>query len=425
MSRREIKQLAENELKPYDIDDYDISDVGGGYWLEWRKDGKKNGLNLPRDINIPRAKENFRGLLKRQLESAGISKLDSDKIRIDDQLREIERRLKIIDERLDLFSKEVESGSELSLTAASEVESLKAGLLGLLGQGATKKEPAPEPQKVVPIQRPEPIKPVERPEEPKKVAAKGLTALEQLRIKARADAIAEIFDQDLFDIDDFEGHILRFIHKCGPQTAHDLRQEQGGPWRSADRVTDLLQDMEAKGLLRFIIVHGQMERKYAITNKGIEALAPEPEDVIEPVAPVPLGSVEEMINPTPALRVVDQDIPFPPQRRILTPIAASPQPKPVAYPKEGPEPSFKEKLVRYMYGKGPLTLMELRHAGLGNGYKSELGNLMDAAKRGANGVVKNTGSHWVLTTEGRNMAIKLTQASQPVENHDLRRQFVK
>ena len=390
MSRKELIQLAENELKPYDITDYDISEVGGGFKLFWRHNGKGNNLHLPRDVNIPRAKENFRTELRRQLQSAGIEKLDSDKIAINDQLKDLLRRLDTVEGRLDLFSKEVESSVELSLEAASGVDNIRAGLMGILG--AAKPEPVPEP-KVIPMPRPEPKQPQPAiPDEPKKIAAKGLDALEPVRNQKWAEVVERIDAE--FELDDVEGRILYFLHECGPVTPYDLKVSR--VWRSTDSVTRFLDTMEADKLVRYLAA----QKKWGITNEGIQALADEPEEA-QPIE-----------TPKPTLTVVSSG------PRVLETIpAALPTPSDL---------NVMDALLVYLYknpGKSTVELKATQSQTVLKGYgvENELSILTSRAATLGFAANAGRGKPWFLTPLGRDRVVGLLKGHV---HSDQRRQFV-
>ena len=401
MSKKELIRLAENELSQYDVDDYEILDDGSSPRLYWRKGGKKNDLFLPKDNANPRSRDNFRTQLKRQLESAGIPKLDSDKIHVLDQIRKVTLRQDALDERFDMVSGESQASTEMVLDLGPRVEHMEAFLSSMFSHfanGAAKPkmpmpEPEPEPErKVVPLQRPEPPRPIEQPEPERRKAAKGLEALEPVRNEKWARVVAQIDNE--FEIDDLEGRVLYFLHECGPASPHDLKVS--GLWRSTDSATRFLNDLEAKKWTRYLVA----QKQWGITNEGIAALADAEEDFVEPVAPVPLVSTEAMLSgyspPAPVLSIV------PKQPRIL----------PVTQRSMPPGLSVVDELLIYLYWNGPKTTKEMRAEGV-RGYEGTSGDKNDVASAASmargSGYVHQEQRYgpWQLTAIGRTQAMRV------------------
>ena len=426
MSKTELTKLVEDELRPYGIDGFNFKKGTGDInYLVLRVDNKEHDVYAPRSASNKHEVAIFRTKLHKKLRDLGIFRLDPEvnRVHANDRIAECERRDSVHEDRLAAMEEMLLEGLaklEPFMNVAPLLEPFMRAVSGGAVSGP-KVAPAPasppEPQKNEPIPfptiKPTP-RPVERPEEPKKVAAKGLDALEELRLNTRAEALAEVARD--FEIDDFEGHILHFIHKCGPQTAHDLRWEQGGPWKSADRVTDLLDEMESKRLLRRVIVDGRVERKYALTNKGIEELAGESIDEVEAVAPVPLASTEAMLNPPrPALTVVPTER----SPRVLAPSVAS-LPTPL-------DLNVMDALIVYLYKNPGKTTVELRltqgETGLkGYGVENDLTILTSRAATLGFAANSGRGKPWFLTPLGREKAEGLLRGQI---HSEVRRQFVK
>ena len=322
MSKAELYALAAKELELYGVDfdgckiqTKDGSGPQGGFVLFWKHNNKSGRVGMPHDSSNPGEAKIFRSTLKKSMREAGIEPRQEDATlaevdNLKGRIEQIEQSLKELgttySTRIEGLAEEVKTVSELALEKAAQMENIVGLFHGLMAA----KPIVPEP-KIVPKQSEYPkvaIAPI---------AIQKAPTPEQILAKKRAEAVAEI-ESDMFEIDDFEGHILHFLHKCGPHTAHELRES--GMWKTSDSISVWLEDMGTKGLVRFLRAEG----RFSITTKGIQELAGEPETGAEPVEPEAkepgkgFGTLAQLAESNRAAVLKSMEgVSFTPERRIL------------------------------------------------------------------------------------------------------------
>jgi hypothetical protein len=288
---------------------------------------------------------------------------------------------------LEKLKGDVTASTDISLDAGAKIDNVVRVLSGLATQHLPTVSLTPEAV-VVEQQFPRiAIAPV-LPQKAVVSAPKGLDVLQQVQVKQWSDVVAQI-DQE-FELDDFEGRILFFLYKCGPQTPHDLRVS--GVWKGTDPVTRFLEEIECDGLVKFLVA----EKKWAITNKGISSLE---DDEAEEAVPTP------------------QPTPIAPPRRILEIVPRAPSPVPANL-------SVIDGILAHILRNGPQTTMAMKVAGL-RGYGADLKDVGTAASmaKGTGFLTQpQRGGQWELTTIGRERA---RRALGETTNNDLGRQFAK
>lgn len=278
MARSDLVKLAERELKPYGIVGKDISTRAIGsnaYELIWTYNGESHRLNLPGEVSDKRDVSIFRSNLEKQLREFGVKLLDpsANRVNIEEQLEGIRDELIAGRDRYSNIEEmflEWAAGQEKKLNAFSEDILARVANQDTLIAAALRKNTDLEPHTTQPIVPQVPAVQHSAPkrsdikEQPK---PKGLDALEQVRAQKIAEVLREIDAE--FAMDEFDWRILYFLSRCGPQTAHELKE--AGVWICADSAFGHLQGMQARGLVQYAV----SSAKWTITKKAITELEDE------------------------------------------------------------------------------------------------------------------------------------------------------
>ena len=417
MSKAELYALTYAELERWGIDcdscrfqQKDASGPVGGILARWTANGKPCSASLPHDVSNSGELRIFKATVKKQNLAAGLSEPKEDPTQIEleslkGRIEHLEKRAKDADAAHQRLIEEVKAATDLALDKAAQMENA----VGLF-QGLAAMKPQPQPEPKQPEYPKITIAPVPRFEPKKEIKPNRLDALEQARAELWAKVANELDTK--FRLDDFDGRILHFLYKCGPQTAHTLKTE--GVWKSqTESVTRFLEDMEADGLVAF----QRCDNKWAITTDGIVSLEEEaPAAVAPPPAPVLASAALPPplpIAPTPVLKIV-------PKPKILEAVPVLRKPDNL---------SIKDECLVYLYeqeqkcDKEGKTSAELKAAGLkGYGAEDDMRILCTSLK--SSGYIQQTkrGGPYLLTEIGRQYVRKILGIPQ---NNELRRKFAK
>ena len=241
--------------------------INGDEIIWWFEEGDKKSTKIPPHGGDYCAVDNFKARLKRTMEDAkpayfdlqSQTKEEKDKwmAYLDKRLHEIEVKFEA---RFTTIQGEVSAATDIALDAGSKMDGFAKAFQFMGQQIPPQASPAPEP-----IEQPKTTIPPTMPKLPQvQPKENGLDALEQLRVKQRAEIVARMNEE--FALDELDLRILFFLHETGaPQSAHTLRE--AGVWKAISSVTKHLENMEAEGVVVYTPA-----KEWGITKKGISAL---------------------------------------------------------------------------------------------------------------------------------------------------------